>query len=302
MNIFNNILFEESLLNIMHITSGPCLDNAMVFITYAGGTFPCLAVVSVLYIYCKREKSAKIAAVFILSMLVNALLKMLFNHPRPDQSLLLPEIAKLYSIYSPHSPGFPSGHTQGITVLWLSIFYYFRKKYLIIPVLFLIILVPFSRIYLGVHFAGDVVGGYIIAFAVLITAIPAVNFVENIWSRYIKMALIPVMTVAPPVVSYFFQIQNIYMLSGFSSGFITGILISDMKKNTDENPGLMKKNMLALSGISGVVIITLFFRFFNVHSPAFKYFQFWMTGIWITLIVPFFLSLIKSKKTPAKNF
>lgn len=60
----------------------------------------------------------------------------------------------------PH--GFPSGHTSIAIAFWGALALLFRKKWLNKLVLILIFLIPFSRIYLGVHFVADVLGGYLI--------------------------------------------------------------------------------------------------------------------------------------------
>ena len=57
---------------------------------------------------------------------------------------------------------FPSGHTSIAVAFWGTLMLLFRKRWLSILCISLIILVPFSRIYLGVHFIADVLGGYLI--------------------------------------------------------------------------------------------------------------------------------------------
>ena len=58
--------------------------------------------------------------------------------------------------------GFPSGHASIAIVFWGALAILFQKRWLSILSLFLMILIPFSRIYLGVHFLADVLGGVVL--------------------------------------------------------------------------------------------------------------------------------------------
>jgi len=56
--------------------------------------------------------------------------------------------------------GFPSGHTSVALALWGAMLFLFRQRWVRFLSWSFIFLIPFSRIYLGVHFIADVLGGY----------------------------------------------------------------------------------------------------------------------------------------------
>lgn len=58
--------------------------------------------------------------------------------------------------------GFPSGHTSGQIAIWLGLALLFRKKWLAIWAVAFIVLTMISRMYLGVHYLGDVLGGLVL--------------------------------------------------------------------------------------------------------------------------------------------
>ncbi|MCP5048244.1 MAG: phosphatase PAP2 family protein, partial [bacterium] len=82
--------------------------------------------------------------------------------------------------------GLPSGHTSTAVAVWGSIYLYFARWTELIPALagkknrggkekkqwghmvaiVFLIAIPFSRMYLGRHFLGDVLGGYLLGFAI----------------------------------------------------------------------------------------------------------------------------------------
>lgn len=111
-----------------------------------------------------RLEAVILIALNIVSTLLNGLIKVLVERPRPT--------AKLVDIlYATGGQSFPSGHVMaylayfgllfslGIILLRRDRWWHFTI--LIIPALFVVLVGP-SRIYLGDHWASDVLGAYLI--------------------------------------------------------------------------------------------------------------------------------------------
>ncbi|MCI0470105.1 MAG: phosphatase PAP2 family protein [Candidatus Aminicenantes bacterium] len=64
--------------------------------------------------------------------------------------------------------GFPSGHASSAISLWGAIFLFNRLPWLRIIAVIFILFIPLSRLYLGLHFLADVLGGLLIGLAVLL--------------------------------------------------------------------------------------------------------------------------------------
>ena len=64
--------------------------------------------------------------------------------------------------------GFPSGHTSIALALWGALMLLFRRRWVAILSLIMIVMIAFSRMYLGVHFIADVLGGYVVGAVVLL--------------------------------------------------------------------------------------------------------------------------------------
>lgn len=77
---------------------------------------------------------------------------------------VLDEVRKTKTI----AHGFPSGHTSIAFALWGALILLFRRKWVALLSISMILLIPFSRLYLGVHFIADVLGGYAIGGIVLL--------------------------------------------------------------------------------------------------------------------------------------
>lgn len=72
--------------------------------------------------------------------------------------------------------GFPSGHTSIQVALWLSVILLFRKKWAYFLGYSIIILTMISRMYLGYHFLGDILGGLAIG---LIISLALLRYIKN---------------------------------------------------------------------------------------------------------------------------
>ncbi len=147
----------------------PWLRNFMIAISYLGNNmliFIPLIVFTALIFWIVR---LRLEAVFILglstvSSILNNLLKLLIHRPRPSASLV--EIIQ-------HAQGqsFPSGHVMSYVAFWgllfsFSLIVFKRDRWWRYPILlvsaFFVVLVGPSRIYLGDHWASDVLGAYLI--------------------------------------------------------------------------------------------------------------------------------------------
>lgn len=95
-----------------------------------------------------------------LAYLLSGFAKDLWGRARPAD--ILENIVNLD--YVVRGPGFPSGHTALATALALTAGHYLPQKYRwIVPVW--IIGVALSRMYLGIHFPMDILGGFAIGWA-----------------------------------------------------------------------------------------------------------------------------------------
>lgn len=133
------------------------------------GDAPVVIVFCLLLILIKKSRGTialPVSLAVILTTILNIALKHLFVRERPDILRLINE--KSYS--------FPSGHAMIngalYTMLIILIFKYIKKYPLRIALsilcLTLVLAIGFSRVYLGVHYAGDIIGGWILGFAVSI--------------------------------------------------------------------------------------------------------------------------------------
>ena len=141
----------------------PAVDLPFKALTFFGNLEFFLFFMPLLYWCLNRRSGARLLVLFIVSAYINSVAKVLAAQPRPFE--YDPSVKPLVHA---GGGGLPSGHTQSAVVVWGYIAAQTRKPKMWALAGFLMIAIPLSRLYLGVHFPTDLLGGYIIG-AVLLT-------------------------------------------------------------------------------------------------------------------------------------
>ena len=152
-------------------------DKLTVFwrlITHSGDRYVVIILgIILLLIKSLREKyGVKFAIATLSSTALYQIMKYIFQRPRPDLALRLIEQGG----YS-----FPSGHSMNCLVSFGILIYLLLRycenrrlaKILSVGLGLLTILIGFSRVYVGVHYPTDIIGGWSLGIAVLVAMIYA---------------------------------------------------------------------------------------------------------------------------------
>ena len=144
------------------------------FITNFGGAIFLIALTIVLLVLIKNKKiGISIFSNLVIVTILNQLLKAILQRPRPTE----------YRIVEETGYSFPSGHSMVSMALYGYLIYliykYVKNKYIkwisIVLLSILVCSIGISRIYLGVHYTSDVLGGFLISMSYLVIYISAVN-------------------------------------------------------------------------------------------------------------------------------
>ena len=144
------------------------------FITNFGGAIFLIILTVVLVILIKNKKiGLSIFSNLVIITVLNQLLKRVLQRPRPTEYRIIEETG-----YS-----FPSGHSMVSMAFYGYLIYliykYVKNKYIkwssIVLLSLLICSIGISRIFLGVHYTSDVLGGFFISISYLVIYVSAVN-------------------------------------------------------------------------------------------------------------------------------
>ena len=156
----------------------PWLDTVMAAITHLGEeTVFMVAALFVFWCVSKRHGYYLLAIGFAGTVL-NQFLKLLFRIPRPwvlDSDFTIVESARAQATgYS-----FPSGHSQNAIGTFGGIARFTRRKWVRVAAIVVAVLVPLSRMYLGVHTPLDVGVAAVIAVALVFALYPLMERSDN---------------------------------------------------------------------------------------------------------------------------
>ena len=151
----------------------PVISIFMSLITYCGDEIFFMALALAVFWCISKRDGYYILLVGFLGTIGNQFLKLLFRIPRPwvlDPDFTIVESARAAATgYS-----FPSGHTQNIVGTMTCVTLMTRQKKIRIIAIVLMILVPFSRMYLGCHTPLDVGVSFILALALAFAIRPLI--------------------------------------------------------------------------------------------------------------------------------
>lgn len=158
--------FDEWVYGWVSQTITPVLTEFLKIITYAGDVFVIIGICVLLLIIPGTRKKVGIPASISVAVAIglSVMFKHIFSRPRPSVLRLIEETGF----------SFPSAHAMLSSALYIMLIIMVCKylksilaKIVLVPCLSaLILVVAYSRVYLGVHYITDIIGGWLIGFAI----------------------------------------------------------------------------------------------------------------------------------------
>ena len=259
--------------------SNPFLDGFFRAVTFLGDERFYLILLPFIFWCINKRWGARLTVVLFISAYVNAFLKALFALPRPfDFRIRLLDMATGY--------GFPSGHTQGATVTWGYLASQIRRRDWWALSGGIILLVGLSRMYLGVHYPHDVVGGLIIGVLLLLAFLWATRLWEERWAQ-LPLNVKLLLTVVLPLILLLVEPTNeaarpLGAMMGMGAGFVLEERLVGFACG-----GAWERRLARLA--SGLVItFALWFGLKELFPArlAFRFLRYALVGFWGAFAAP----------------
>lgn len=269
-------VFDVGFIQWLQQFSSPALDRFFLLVTDIGSHYAYMAIIPFVYWAVDRQVGRRLAGLFLTSMWMNGLLKEYLVMPRPDP-------AAVRVLADEPSPGFPSGHAQGAMTLWGYLALSLRRRWLTWLAVVLVVLVSLSRLYLGVHFPGDVLGGLGIA-AVLIGLYVVFSELDlaSLLSIRVRMLLL---FLIPLLLYPLYNTGTSEQILGFFIGFFTAETLAGQLVPFRARVGFLQQVAKLMIGYAGfAALIVLHMMFVPVGLPA--VFGYSLIGVWIAMGAP----------------
>lgn len=179
-NIFRNEILQFDIniyATISKFITEPLTTILKIITNFGGATIIILITIAILLLIKNQKIKKYVALNLIIITLINQALKFIIQRPRPTE----------YRLINQGGYSFPSGHSM-VSMAFYGFFIYliynkvqnkYLKSILCIALSILILLIGISRIYLGVHYASDVIGGFIFSIGYLMVFTKLIKLFEQ---------------------------------------------------------------------------------------------------------------------------
>ena len=272
--------------------STPVLDGFFRWITLLGDQEYYMVVIPLLYWLWSKEFGIRFTLVFMISIYLNAAIKYNYATERPDMAVRLIEEDGF---------SFPSGHAQGNTVFWGYLARELHRRWSYVAAAVLVFLVAFSRVYLGVHFPLDIIGGVLVGLIIL-------SVFEFVQQRYnTEMTDRTYYLLTGGVVVLLFLVQSFGLapiVLGFGLAALWGYRLEKRTVDFEERAAWWQQ---VIKGVLGLVVLfglrevtrTVFIGMPGVAEEQellyaiLTFFRYFVIGIWVTLAAPWLFKMLR---------
>lgn len=286
-----------SLIIIIQQVHGTVLDNIMRAITFAGEEQFYLLLIPLILWCFDYYFGAVLTFFFLMSAFVNFSLKDLLQHPRPfdlDPGVKLSQATGY---------GLPSGHAQLSLIVWGSLADRVKKKWFWIVAAVIVLLISFSRIYLGVHFPTDVFAGLIIG-GILLAIYFAFRLPVERWLTGLNLAFQLLLVIIISIILLFPSAGvDSLTISGMFLGVGVGLIFKRRSLPYSSGGPWWQRAARYIVGIA--ILFALYLGLKAVFPPdgsipgsIFRVVRYALIGGWIIIGAPWFFRVTRLAKGP----
>ncbi len=274
------------------------LDHFFKAVSALGTDFFYMLVLPLLYWCVEKRHALRLFYLLMFSSWLNSVSKDAMKQPRPYH--LDPTV----KVGHTGGPGLPSGHAQGSLVVWGFLALWVRKRWFTFFCIFIIMIIAFSRMYLGVHFPTDILGGWLLGLLLLLPFHALADRIEAKVSGLSMTWKILLGTAVPLLLITIIPSKWSVSPMAITAGFTLAILLEERYVGAAMPGGWKHIIERYLLGIAGMFLIFFASKKLiikdSVYFLAMVFVQYYIMGLWVGLGAPWLFKILglEAKENP----
>lgn len=271
----------------------PALDAIFRAITFLGEEQFYILLLPFILWCVDFQLGIRLSIILILSSYINTDVKDLFKQPRPFH------INPAVKLADADGFGLPSGHAQLSLAMWTTLAIGVKKLWFWILAVIIILLISFSRVYLGVHFPTDVFAGWAIAIIFLFLYFMIEPAAEKKLARLNRYKQLLIAIIVPVLLTLLHPVKDTASLMGLLTGAGAGLVFLNQEIKTKD---VWWKIIIRF--FIGIIIFIILYAGLKMLFPKegssfyllFRFLRYGILGIWATFGAPKVFQLLKLMK------
>ncbi len=268
------------MLNFLRFIQGlasPALDLFLTVLNMLSQQYFLVLLVSVIYWTVNKKRGEQLAYSLIFTICFSCGLKGVFKIPRPYN------YEGIRVVNKSTAPGwsFPSADSSAAASVAATLCSWTRKPIYWGLLAFYMLVIGFCRMYFGLHFPTDVIGGFSIGIIIALSINKLLSTVKDTFKLYLISGLILL-----PFI-FFGQEPDYFKTLGLMLGAISGIAVEHKFVNFSCDIPLSKKGLRLLLGLVGLIAIALLCSAYMPEENIFYVFEKFLLTFFAVGIYPF---------------
>jgi membrane-associated phospholipid phosphatase len=236
----------------------------------------------------------RIGVIFLISVYLNSLAKVLIAHPRPYD--LDPSVG--IGVKPGLGYGIPSGHAQNAVVIWGGLAAWRRTTAAWIGAILIAGLIGISRIYRGVHFPTDVLGGWLLGAIILFVGLSYARKIAAAIERWSLAGQLTLAVGGPVVLAALFPDSGAVTAAGTLAGAGCGMAMALRRLPLDSGGALWQRALRLLLGLFILLVLYVGLKMIfpgegSSLYQAFRFLRYVLLGLWVTLGAPWLFDVLR---------